>query len=167
MDGLQRREQGFQAVCQRDGRRRVGQKERARHEHDDAQHQEARVDKALPRDLEDPELHQHIALGIKYVDDSGKNDDKQQRLQALEQRARANARQRDCGDEKREHDCVGNDPLCKEQRHDVDDDHQQLCARVKPVDDGVAGKILAECDVFKHGHGPPAARGAAAQPAPR
>ena len=91
MDGLQRREQGFQAVCQRDGRRRVGQKERARHEHDDAQHQEARVDKALPRDLKDPELHQHIALGIKYVDDSGKNDDKQQRLQALEQCARTNA----------------------------------------------------------------------------
>ena len=83
MNLLQRPHQPLQAVGQGNGRGGIGEQEGARDEHDDSCHHQHRIFDAFFRDLELPELHQHVALGVEHIEDGGKHDDDNHRLDTL------------------------------------------------------------------------------------
>ena len=78
------------------------------------------------------------------------DDDEQNRLDALEYRAERHARDR-YGDNQHESD-ESKRKVCHsaENGRDIEDDQQNLCARIHPVHKGFGRVILSECDVSQH-----------------
>ena len=83
MNLLQGTQQPLQTVGQGNGRGGIGEQEGARDEHDDSCHHQHRIADAVIGNFELPHLHQHIALGVEHIEDGGKHDDENHRLDAL------------------------------------------------------------------------------------
>ncbi len=83
--------------------------------------------------------HEHLAArGVEKVEDAGEDDDEDEGLEALQERPWLYLREGDAADRDGKHQSVGQPVHGREEGGDVDDDEQQLGARVEPVDDGVA-----------------------------
>ena len=154
MDLLQRAQQALQPVCQADGAGGIGQKERPHDEHGNAQHHEEGGLNALDGDLEDPPPPDLRARGIKQVQNRGKGDDEQHRLQPPHQGPGRHSGNGHTGDQHRRHQRIGHEPLCQEQGGDVYHDQDQLRSGVQLVGNGISGEILAQGDILQHGAPP-------------
>ena len=115
---------------------------------------------ALPRDGEDPERRRPASAAAckKRFMHRREDHDHEQRLEPAEQRLQRDLRERElhasrtCSHERRRHIESLGDETARRYRAPRSD---ELRARVEPVDDGIAGEILAERDVLQHAACPP------------
>ena len=160
MDGqlqlFQGREQPLQSVGEADGAGGIGQQEGAHDQHDDPQHHGDGGADALKGDVaQQPHVRHRRAAGEEQVHDGGEGHDDIHRLQATGQGPVVDLGGEDAHRQHRRHQRVGQYALGVEQRHDIQDHAQQLGAGVQPVDDGIAGEILAQRDILQHTAQPP------------
>ena len=146
----------LQGVGQADGAGGIGQKEGAHDQHDDPQHHGDGGADALVGDVaQEPHIRHRRAAGEEQVHDGGEGHDDIDRLQTAGQGLIVYLGDEDAGDQHHRHDGVGQDALGVEQGHDIQDHAQQLGAGIQPVDQGIAGEILAQGDVLQHTVLPP------------
>ena len=101
-----------------------------------------------------------LALAVEEVQNGRQQDDEQQRLEVFEHDLQPDAAHGDDHRQKRRHDHIGDEPLGKEQRDDIDDHEHELRARVELMDGGAAGEKLTEGHIFQHVGRPPFRSGA-------
>ena len=129
----------------------VREQEGAREQQHDAHDHEERALDASGGDGEYPPVEDHrAALGVEQVQYARKNDDENQRFEALEYALELDGGYLHAQRGDQEHDGVAYPVHGQEQRHDEDDDQYELRARVQLVYYGVAGEVLAEGDVLEH-----------------
>ena len=168
MDLFQRAHQTLQPIGQGDGRRGIGQQEGAGNQHQDpARHKDSPL-QSVGGNGQLPQPDQYPAgIGVKEVQHTGKDQDHNQGLHALD-----NGFGRDPGDpdgcqQKRQHHTVGDPALGAEQGNNIEHHRNQLGPGVQTVDKGGAGEILAQSDIFKHGRIPPSPSAAPPRRHPR
>ena len=168
MNDPQRIQQRLQTIGQRDGRSGIGQQEGTGDQHQDPQGHENGPEQTLLGDLQTPnQVHKHrITAGKEQVQYRSKQQNHHQRLHAGEQRLQRNPGNGNAQHQKQEHHTVRDPGGCQEQRNDVHNQHYQLSAGIQLVDQRMAGKKLAQSNVFKHGHGLLSKKSAQTQPAP-
>ena len=89
-----------------------------------------------------PHIHDGLTCGEEQIHNTCENKDKIHRLQALRQCAAAHLGDADAHKQERCHDGVTQPALTGEQRHNVEDDAQELGAGVKAMDEGISGEKL-------------------------
>lgn len=94
-------------------------------------------------------------VSLEEVQDAREDYDEYEGLEALHERPWFYLREGDAADRDGKHQSVGQPVHGREEGGDVDDDEQQLGARVEPVDDGVPGEVLAQGYVLEHQSRPP------------
>ena len=150
---LQRAQQRFDRIGQHDGAGRVGQKAGARDERDDAGGHKHGVVDAFAVDAQHPELPQRFAFARdkEQVEHGREHDQRHDGLEAfedqLERDLRNAVKQHEHGQRQRDAQRVGGD----KQHDDVGDDADQLEARVAAVQHRMAGEMLADRNITKHG----------------
>ena len=96
-----------------------------------------------------------MARRIKHIQDRREDQDHDQGLHAADQRAEAHLGDPHADKQEQRQDPIGQKGLGAEQRHDVNQHHHQLGARVQPVGQGAAREILSQGDVLQHSAPPP------------
>ena len=167
LDLLQGVQELLQPIGEGDGRGGIGEHKGASQKHGDSQHHKQGVENTLPGDGEDPEGHQGRPLGIEEVEQAGEQNDKEQRLHALQNHLELDFRERHHRGQRGKDQGVGHHALGAEERHDIDDDQDELGAGIQPVDNGISREKLPQGDVLKHGASLPSASSGIQAPAPR
>ena len=155
---VQRLQKHLQAVGQRHRARGIGQEKGAHDQERDAQDHLGRARDSFPGN--DPALADRGPLGVKEIQQRRQHDDKEHRLQALENIPETDVRDGHTDQCDRNHQEIRTPALCVEERNDIQNNQDQLGSGIQPVYHRIAREILSECDVLQHPATSPVCRSA-------
>ena len=147
--------QPFQTVGEDDGRSSIGQQGGAGDEADDAHRHDNGIEHTLIGDADKAELEQDIAVHKEHIQYTGKDNEHDHRLDALEHHFDGNAGDLVAAEDKQGGNCHSLQIACQEQFHNIDRHEDDLAPGVHPVDGAGPREVLPDGDVFKHGDFPP------------
>ena len=153
---LQRPQQILHGVRQGNGAGGVRHQERAHDEQNDPQHHLNGGNNALPCDApQQPHVRHRRTGGKEHVHDGRERHHEIHRLQPLGQRLERHPRHQHRHRQHRDHDPVGQHAFGAEQRHDIENDTQELRPGIQPVYRRVRREKLSQRDILQHTPAPP------------
>ena len=141
-------EENFQPVRKSYRTGGIGEKKCACDEQHNAKNHFNGPGNALPGD--NPAGKNRGARRIENIQNRSERDDDQHGFKTFEEVLCPDAGKALTDDRNHQNQTVGNPAVSREKRNNIKQDQNNLCAGIQPVNNGIAGKILAERNILQH-----------------